>query len=100
MVREAARSAGLEVAASLRGKHLNLSFTRPYRTGRVNYPALSAIAEGRLSEWCHAIELELSFNREELDMLHRRDYPLVGSLKGGPGVGQMHPSNLVSLTLK
>ena len=38
-------------AATLRGKLLNLSFTRPHRTGRGNYHQLNAVAEGIVSEW-------------------------------------------------
>ena len=62
---------------------LNISFTRPGRTGRVNYARLSAIADGWESCWSDALALELNFMLEELGFTHRRDYPLVPCVGNG-----------------
>ena len=64
-------------AASLRGKLLNLSFTKPSRTGRGNYHALNALADGFSGGWSHALELEMTFIRFELGSEFCRECPLI-----------------------
>ena len=46
------------LAASLRGKNLHLSGTMPGKTGRGNYPKLSAIADGATHGWSRELEIE------------------------------------------
>ena len=69
------------LAASLRGKLLNLSFTKPQRTGRGNYHMLNAIADGRLVGWNDTLALELEFIAFDLELEHAKGYPLVDSPK-------------------
>ena len=52
-------------AASLRGKQLHVSATRPGRTGRRPMPFLGAIADGKFSGFCEGVEADL-----QLRLLH------------------------------
>lgn len=71
-------------AASLRGRYLHLSLTRPGKTGRLPIPHIDAIAEGKEFGWSEGLLHDLSFLREQLDAVHIRKYPLLPSLDIGP----------------
>jgi hypothetical protein len=71
-------------AASLRGRYLHLSLTRPGKTGRLPIPHIDAIAEGKEFRWSEGLLQDLMFLREQLDAVHIRKYPLLPSLNIGP----------------
>ena len=74
------------VAASIRGRVLHLSGTKPGKTGRGNYPALSAAADGATLGWSEVLDLELAFLQAELLLPHTRLYLLVLAPSLGPRV--------------
>jgi hypothetical protein len=62
-------------AASLLGRALHLSLTRPGKTGRLPIPAIDALAEGMDAGWSEDLLSDLSFLREQLSEIHIRKYP-------------------------
>ena len=56
-------------AASLRGRCLHLSLTRPGKTGRLPIPHIDAIAEGKEFGWSEGLLRDLAFLRERLSFI-------------------------------
>ena len=74
------------LASSIRGKLLNLAATRPGRTGRLPIPFINEIADGKATGWSIGIQRDLLYVLDELQMEHKRDYPLCATLDIGPRV--------------
>ena len=75
---------GSGVAASLRGKILNIAATKPGRTGRVPMPFINLIADNKATGRSDGLELDLRFVLIELQGKHVRPYPLLSSVTLGP----------------
>jgi hypothetical protein len=71
-------------AASIRGRSLHLSLTRPGKTGRLPIPSIDAIAENRNFGWSEGLEADLLFLRQQLASKHIRKYRLTNSIVLAP----------------
>ena len=71
-------------AASIRGRSLHLSLTRPGKTGRLPIPSIDAIAESREFGWSEGLEADLLFLRRQLAAKHIRKYRLINCITEAP----------------